>query len=72
MTASKQRIDRAVTASGTLLTNIVGVGPIGATTIIGYTKNVSRFPTRNHYATYNVTAPIDVFSAGNTKQQFNL
>ena len=44
--ASKKRVAQAVTASGTSLTNIVGVGPIGAATIIGYTKNVSRFPTR--------------------------
>ncbi len=33
--ASKKRIAVAVTASGTSLTDIVGVGPIGAATIIG-------------------------------------
>ncbi len=55
-----------------LLTNIVGVGPIGAATIIGYTKDVSRFPTKGHYATYNATAPIEVSSAGNTRHRLNL
>ena len=54
------------------MTDIVGVGPIGAATIIGYTKNVSRFPTRGHYATYNATAPIEVSSAGNTRHRLNL
>jgi transposase len=36
--ASKKRIAGAVTVSGTSLTDIVGVGPVGAATIIGYTK----------------------------------
>ena len=70
--ASKKRIAVAVTASGTSVTDIVGVGPIGAATIIGYTKNVSRFPTRGHYATYNATAPIEVSSAGDTRHRLNL
>jgi transposase len=70
--ASKKRIADAVVASGTSVTNIVGVGPIGAATIIGYTKNVTRFPTKGHYATYNATAPIEVSSAGNTKHRLNL
>jgi transposase len=70
--ASKKRIAVAVTASGTTLTDIYGVGPIGAATIIGYTKNITRFPTRGHYATYNATAPIEVSSAGNTKHRLNL
>jgi len=70
--ASKKRIAVAVSASGTSLTDIVGVGPVGAATIIGYTKDIARFPTRGHYATYNATAPIEVSSAGNTKHRLNL
>ena len=69
---SKQRIAVAVQASGTSLTDIVGVGPIGAATIIGYTKDVSRFPTRGHYASYNATAPIEASSGGNTRHRLNL
>jgi transposase len=70
--ASKKRIAVAVQASGTSLTNIVGVGPIGAATIIGYTKDITRFPTKGHYATYNATAPIEVSSARNTRHRLNL
>jgi transposase len=51
MKASKKRISVAVQASGTSLTNIVGVGPIGAAIILGYTKDITRFPTKGHYAT---------------------
>jgi transposase len=39
--ASKKRIAVAVTASGTSVTDIVGIGPIGAATIIGYTKDIT-------------------------------
>jgi len=70
--ASKKRIAVAVTASGTTLTDIYGVGPIGAATIIGYTKNVTRFPTKGHYATYNATAPIEASSGGHTRHRLNL
>jgi transposase len=70
--ASKKRIAQAVTASETSLTDIVGIGPIGAATIIGYTKDITRFPTKGHYATYNATAPIEVSSAGNTRHRLNL
>jgi transposase len=70
--ASNQRIAVAVEASSTLLTDIVGVGPIGAATIIGYTKDVSRFPTRGHYASYNATAPIEASSGGHTRHRLNL
>ena len=67
--ASKQRI--AVAASSTSLTGIVGVGPIGAATIIGYTRDVSRFPTRGHFASYNATAPIEASSGGHTRHRLN-
>jgi transposase len=70
--ASKKRIASAVTVSGTSLTGIVGVGPIGGATIIGYTKDITAFPTRGHYATYNATAPIEVSLPGNTRHRLNL
>ena len=70
--ASKKRIAVAVSASGTSLTDIVGVGPIGVATIIGHTKDVTRFPTRGHYASYNATAPIEASSGGNTRHRLNL
>jgi transposase len=70
--ASKSRIAVAVEASGTSVTDIVGVGPIGAATIIGYTKDVSRFPTRDHYASYNATAPVEASSGSHKRHRLNL
>lgn len=71
LAASKKRIAAAVEASGTSLTDIVGIGPIGAATIIGYTKDVARFPTKDHYASYNATAPIEASSGGHTRHRLN-
>ena len=59
---SKKRIADAVTASGTTLTSLVGVGVIVAGMVIGNTGDVGRFKTRNHYAAYNGTAPVEVSS----------
>ena len=49
--ASKKRVEVAVVASGTTLTEIVGVGPICAAIIIGFTGDIGRFPTKGHFAT---------------------
>ena len=64
----KRRLTRTVTASKTTVTEIHGVGPIIAATVLGYLRDIHRFPTRDHFAAYNGTAPIDV-SSGNRKIQ---
>jgi transposase len=38
------------------------VGPVIAGTIIGDIADVSRFPGRGHFASYNGTAPVEVSS----------
>jgi transposase len=62
--ATKNRITRIVAASKTSVTDIYGVGPIVAATVLGYVADVHRFPTRDHFAAYNGTAPIEA-SSGN-------
>jgi transposase len=66
MRDTKKRVAAAVTASGTTTTDIFGVGPIVAATVIGYVRDVSRLPSRDRFAAYNGTAPIEV-SSGNRK-----
>jgi hypothetical protein len=63
---TKKKLAAAVKASGTSLTGIFGVGPVITGTIIGDVRQVSRFPSRDHFAAYNGTAPIEV-SSGNRK-----
>ena len=64
MRVSKQRIAAAIAASATSLTDIFGVGPVVAAMVIGYTGDVARFTTRDHFAAYTGTAPIEVSSGG--------
>jgi transposase len=51
-----------VRASGTTMTQIFGVGPVVAATVIGDVRDVARFPGRDHFAACNGTAPIEVSS----------
>ena len=69
--ASNKRLTAAVRASGTTLTDIVGIGPVCAATIIGFTGDVTRFPTKGHFASYNATAPVDASSGPNPRQRLN-
>jgi transposase len=63
---TRKKLDVAVKASGTTLTSVFGIGPVNAGTIIGDIAQVSRFPGRDHFASYNGTAPVEV-SSGNRK-----
>ena len=66
MRDTKKKLAVTVRASGTTLTEIFGVGPVIAATMIGYVADVSRFPSRDNFAAYNGTAPVEV-SSGNRK-----
>ncbi len=71
LAASRARIGTAVLASGTTLTDIVGLGSITAAMIVGYTGNIDRFPTSARYASYNATAPIEASSGTRTRHRLN-
>ena len=64
MKEAKKRLQVAVKASGTTLTKVFGVGPYVAASVIGYVVDVPRFADRDHFASYNGTAPIEVSSGG--------
>jgi transposase len=62
--ASHKRIRDAVTGSGSTVTDLFGVGPIIAAMLIGYSGDMTRFASRDSYAAYNGTAPIEYASGG--------
>ena len=62
MRETKKKLTAAVRAAGTSLTGLFGVGPVIAATVIGDVRDVSRFPSRDHFAACNGTAPIEVSS----------
>jgi transposase len=63
---ARRRAALAVAACRTSITSIYGVGPIVAATVLGYVRDIGRFPTRDRFASYNGTAPIEV-SSGDRK-----
>jgi transposase len=69
---SHRRIRMAVKASGTSLTDVYGVGPIHAGTIIGYSGDIRRFANRDAYASYNGTAPIERSSGGRVVHRLSM
>jgi transposase len=63
---TRKKLAAAVKDSGTTLTQVFGVGPVVAGTIIGDVGDVARFSGRDRFAAYNGTAPVEV-SSGNRK-----
>ena len=61
---TRKKAAAAVRAAGTCLTGLFGVGPVIAAAVIGDVRHVSRFASRDHFAAYNGTAPIEVSSGG--------
>jgi transposase len=57
-----KRLREAVTASGSGLLDVFGIGPAGAARILADVADVARFPDRNHFASWTGTAPIDASS----------
>ena len=62
MRDTRKKLTVAVRAAGTSLTGLFGVGPVIAATVIGDVRDVSRFPSRDHFAAWNGTAPVEVSS----------
>ena len=63
---SKRRIATAVVGVRHHPHRPLWVGPIIAAIVIGYSGDISRFPTAGHYAAYTGTAPIELSSGGRT------
>jgi transposase len=60
----KRRLTKAVAATNTSVTDLHGVGPIIAAAVLGCAGDINRFASRDHFASYNGTAPIEA-SSGN-------
>src|ERR671910_734690 len=67
-----QSIATEMKASGTMLTEIFGVGPILAAKILGIVGDVSRFPSKAHFASYAGVAPIEASSGEVVRHKLSL
>jgi len=67
----EKRLTEAVAATGTTLTDIVGIGPVTAAAILGEVGDVRRFASRHHFATYTGTAPTEISSGDITRHRLS-
>jgi len=66
------RVEAEVEISGSTLTEIFGVGPILAATILGTVGDVGRFPSKAHFASYSGTAPVETSSGQVVRHRLSL
>jgi transposase len=69
--AIKRRMHIAVSATGTSLLDIYGVGPVAASIVLGHVVDVGRFPSCGHFASYAGVAPIEASSGPKKRHRLN-
>jgi transposase len=68
---TSQAIGQAVRKHGTTLTEVFGVGPVLAAKLLGHAGDVTRFPDRDHFASYTGTAPVEASSGDVRRHRLN-
>jgi transposase len=69
-TADKE-LRQLVAATGTGLLDLHGIGPSGAARLLVEVGDITRFPDRNHFASWTGTAPIDASSGENVRHRLS-
>ncbi len=67
----EDHIKQVLPPAGPALMELVGIGLVGAATIIAHTGDIGRFPTEGHYASFCGTAPVDVSSGRQQRHRLN-
>jgi hypothetical protein len=60
--AADQELRELVAPTGTTRVDLHGIGPTGAARLLVEVGEITRFPDRNHFASWTGTAPIDASS----------
>jgi transposase len=68
---ASQAIRTAVREHGTTLTQLYGVGPVLAAKLLGHAGDITRFPSRDHFASYTGTAPVEASSGDVRRHRLN-
>jgi transposase len=69
--AADKELSQLLAATGTTLTSLHGIGPSGAARLLVEVGDVTRFPTRAHFASWNGTAPIDAYSGDQVRHRLS-
>ncbi|MFG3714795.1 transposase [Micromonospora sp. NPDC047730] len=60
-----------VASTGTTLMDLHGIGPSGAARLLVEVGDITRFPSRAHFASWNGTAPIDASSGEQVRHRLS-
>ncbi|MFG1777744.1 IS110 family transposase [Micromonospora sp. NPDC049048] len=66
-----KELKELVAATGTTLMDLHGIGPSGAARLLVEVGNITRFPNRAHFASWNGTAPIDASSGDQVRHRLS-
>jgi transposase len=61
----------ALETAGSTLTDVHGLGPVLAAKILAHSGDITRFPSRHHYASYCGTAPIEASSGDQRRHRLS-
>lgn len=69
--AADKELRELVAATGTSLLDLNGIGPSGAARLVVEVGDITRFPDRGHFASWNGTAPIDASSGDQVRHRLS-
>jgi transposase len=69
--AANNELTELVSATGTSLLDLNGIGPTGAARLLVEVGDITRFPTKAHFASWNGTAPIDASSGDQVRHRLS-
>jgi transposase len=69
--AADKELRELVAATGTSLLGLHGIGPSGAARLLVEVGDLSRFPDRNHFASWTGAAPIDAYSGDHVRHRLS-
>jgi transposase len=69
--AANKELKQLVAATGSTLMDLHGIGPSGAARLLVEVADIARFPNRDHFASWNGTAPIDASSGDQVRHRLS-
>ncbi|MFI6266678.1 IS110 family transposase [Micromonospora sp. NPDC051006] len=66
-----KELTQLVASTGTTLMDLHGIGPSGAARLLVEVGDITRFPNRAHFASWNGTAPIDASSGEQVRHRLS-
>src|SRR5690348_8658820 len=69
--AANKELRDLLNATGSTLTSLHGIGPCGAARLLVEVGDVTRFPTKAHFASWDGTAPIDASSGDQVRHRLS-